>query len=202
MPVYSKHYSFKIHGKSYVYWTVHYLGSWLKRDQLDVTCFFISLFNSQHVSYVNTSILRSLRLVCCVISCVVLLWYDVCWCYGVVRVGWCGILMRAEALVLQPACVLVLRCGSAGVVWYPYAGWGTSASACMCVGVTVWFGWGGVVTLCRLKQLLSSKWWNNKASDIKLVYLYSATIIVCIFVSFRLTTCFGPHFWAIIRSHT
>jgi len=26
-------------------------------------------------------------------------------------------------------CVLVLRCGSAGVVWYPYAGWSTSASA-------------------------------------------------------------------------
>ena len=26
-------------------------------------------------------------------------------------------------------CVLVLRCGSAGVVWYPYAGWRISASA-------------------------------------------------------------------------
>ena len=23
-------------------------------------------------------------------------------------------------------CVLALRCGSAGVMWYPYAGWGTS----------------------------------------------------------------------------
>ena len=30
------------------------------------------------------------------------LWFDVCWCYGVVRLGWCGILMQAEAL-LQPA---------------------------------------------------------------------------------------------------
>ena len=36
------------------------------------------------------------------ISWVVLLWFDVCWCYGVVRLGWCGILMQAEAL-LQPA---------------------------------------------------------------------------------------------------
>ena len=45
-------------------------------------------------------------------------------------------------------CVLVLRCGSAGVVWYPYAGWSTS--------------------------VLSSKKWNNKTSDIKLVCLYSA----------------------------
>ena len=25
-----------------------------------------------------------------IISCVVLLWFDVCWCYGVVRLGWCG----------------------------------------------------------------------------------------------------------------
>jgi hypothetical protein len=31
-----------------------------------------------------------------------LLWFDVCWCYGVVRLGWCGILMQAEAK-LQPA---------------------------------------------------------------------------------------------------
>jgi len=28
-------------------------------------------------------------------------------------------------------CVLVLRCGLAGVVWYRYAGWSTSASACI-----------------------------------------------------------------------
>jgi len=84
---------------SYVYWTVHHLYSWIKRDQLDVTCFFISLFNAQHVSDVNTSILRSLRFICWVISWVVLLWFDVCWCYGVVRLGWCGILMQAEAVL-------------------------------------------------------------------------------------------------------
>ena len=33
-------------------------------DQLEVTCFIISLFNAQHISDVNTSILRSLRLMC------------------------------------------------------------------------------------------------------------------------------------------
>jgi len=49
---------------SYVYWTVHHLDSGVKRDQLDVTYFIISLFNAQHVSDVNTSILRSLRLIC------------------------------------------------------------------------------------------------------------------------------------------
>ena len=77
---------------SYVYWTVHHLDSWIKRDQLHVTRFFISLFNAQHVSDVNTSILRSLRLICWVIAWVVLLWFDAC-----------GIRMQAEALVLQPA---------------------------------------------------------------------------------------------------
>jgi len=36
--------------------------------------------------------------------------------------------MGCIALVL---CVLMLRCGSAGMVWYPYAGWSTSVSACI-----------------------------------------------------------------------
>ena len=88
---------------SYVYWTVHHLDSSIKRDELDVTCFIISLFNAQHVSNVNTSILRSLRLICWVISWVVLLRYDVCWCYVMVWLGWCGIWMQVETLVLQPA---------------------------------------------------------------------------------------------------
>ena len=37
-----------------------------------------------------------------VISLIVLLWYDVCWCYVVIWLGWCGIRMQPEAL-LQPA---------------------------------------------------------------------------------------------------
>ena len=53
-----------------------FLPSWIKRDQLDVTCFIISLFTAQHVSDVNTSILRSLWLICWVISWVVLLCKD------------------------------------------------------------------------------------------------------------------------------
>ena len=49
---------------TYVYWTMHHLDSRIIIDQLDVTCFTISLFNAQHVSNVSTSILRSLRLIC------------------------------------------------------------------------------------------------------------------------------------------
>jgi len=88
---------------SYVYWTVHHLDNWIKRNQLDVTCFIISLFTAQHISDVNTSILRSLRRIWWVISWVVLFWFDMCWCYVVVWLGWCGIRMQAEALMLQPA---------------------------------------------------------------------------------------------------
>ena len=73
---------------------------WIKINQLDVTCFIISLFTAQHVSNVSPSIFRSLRLIVEFISCVVLLWYNVCWCYGVVRLGWWGILMQAETVLL------------------------------------------------------------------------------------------------------
>jgi len=76
----------------------------------------------------------------------------------------------------------------------------------MCVGVTLWFGWGGVVSGCRLKHysasaciriphstnksqasedgcinirnMLSVKKRNNKASDTKLVSLYSIIRVV------------------------
>jgi len=38
-----------------------------------------------------------------IISWVVLLWFDVCWCYVLVWLGWCGICIQAEALMLQHA---------------------------------------------------------------------------------------------------
>ena len=88
--------------ESYVYWTVHRLDSWIKRDQLDVTFFIISLFNAHHVSDVNTSILRSLQIICWVISWVVLIWFDVYWCYVVVWLWWCGIRMQASACIRIP----------------------------------------------------------------------------------------------------
>ena len=74
---------------------------WIKTDQLDVTCFIISLFTAQHVSNVSTSIFRSLRLICSYfIGCIALVRRVLV--LGVVRLGWCGTLMQAEAL-LQPA---------------------------------------------------------------------------------------------------
>jgi len=45
---------------------------------------------------------RSLRLICWVISWVVLLWFDVCWCYVVVWLGWCGNLSYFMGFSLHP----------------------------------------------------------------------------------------------------
>jgi len=85
------------YGYSFIsYFIVEHNGkhSWIKIDQL----MSLVLFFAQHVSNASTFIFRNLQL------CVgILLWFDVCWRYGVVRLGWCGIVMQAEALVPQPA---------------------------------------------------------------------------------------------------
>ena len=47
-----------------VYWTVHHCDSLRIRDQLDVTSFYVlfPFFYAQHVSDINTFIIRSMRL--------------------------------------------------------------------------------------------------------------------------------------------
>ena len=55
----------------------------------------LALVFPQNVSNASTFIFRSLRL------CVgILLWFDVCWCYSVVRLGWGGI--RIQAVLIEP----------------------------------------------------------------------------------------------------
>ena len=87
--------------------TVHHLDSWIKIDQLDVTCFIISLFTAQNVSNVSTSIFRSLRVT-------VDLFHGL-YCPGSMCVG--------------------VTEGSAGVEWYPYAGW-SCTSACIRIRIS------------------------------------------------------------------
>ena len=116
----------------------------IKTDQLDVTRFIISLFTAQHVSNVSTSIFRSLRLT---VDLFHVLYCSCSMCVGVtVWFGWggvvslCSLLLNMFRMLVHPSsgscdllwiyfmccialvrCVLVLRCGSAGVEWYPYA---------------------------------------------------------------------------------
>ena len=80
---------------------MHHLDSLMKIDQLDVTCFIISLFTAQHVSNVSISIFRSLRLTVDLFH-------------------------------------------------------GLYCSGSMCVGVTVWLGWGGVVCT-NIRNMLNGK---------------------------------------------
>ena len=71
--------------------------NWVKRDQLDATCFIITLFSAQRVLDVNTSILRSLRLIRWVTSWVV----SGSMCVGVtLQCGYGG--MQAEACIRIP----------------------------------------------------------------------------------------------------
>ena len=46
---------------------------------------------AQHVLDINVSIVRSLRLFCWITTLVVCSWFDVCWCFGAVGLGWGGI---------------------------------------------------------------------------------------------------------------
>ena len=54
-------------------------------------------------------------------------------------------------------------------------------SVSMCVGVTAWFGWGGVVSLCRLKHCFSLH------KDTTLVSLYSTIKMMHDPISIRFT---------------
>ena len=55
------------------------------RDQLDVTSYYVlfHFFYAQHVSDINTSIIRSLLLFYCITTLVVCSCFDVCWSFGV-----------------------------------------------------------------------------------------------------------------------
>ena len=73
---------------AYIYWTVHNL---IVENKRPTWCHLLFLFNflcAQHVSDINISIIRSLRLFCWITTLVVCSWFDVCWCFGVVGLEW------------------------------------------------------------------------------------------------------------------
>ena len=132
--------------KSYVYWTMHHLDIWIKRDQLDVTCLIIPLFNAQ-------------QLLCWVISWVLLLWYDVFWCYIVVWLGWCGVVSGYHNTPSQPNHNVTPKY----IIPELYNPWNNSTNKSQAPE-------DGCI---NIRNMLSIKYWNSKASDIKLVSLYS-----------------------------
>ena len=64
---------------------------------------------------------------------------------------------------------------------------GLCCSGSMCVGVTVWFGWGGVVSGCRLKDFSTIKMMHG---PINISFLVSFVHNPCgLFSSFRSAFC-------------
>ena len=57
-------------------------------------------FNAQHVSAVNTTIFRSLRLTGCYFMDGI--WFGVCWCSVSVWLWRCDVFMQSEALLKTP----------------------------------------------------------------------------------------------------
>ena len=78
--------------KSYVYRTVHHLDRWIKRDQLDVTFLFHYFMLNMFRMLIRPSS------------------------------GACDLFVELMGCIALVRCVLVLRCGLAGVVWFPDAG--------------------------------------------------------------------------------
>jgi len=88
----------QVSDKSKINWTVHHLDSWIKIDQLDVTCFIISLFTAQHVSNISTSIFRSLQLIVDLFHVL----------YGSVRIEVLALVSFVSGEWLVVTCVVVL----------------------------------------------------------------------------------------------
>jgi len=85
---------------SYVHSTVCHCDSWRIKDQLDVTCCLFYFLYTQHVSNINISIIRSLRL-CRWITTLVVLFSFRCvfeiWC------SWVWVVSVLQACTLQIA---------------------------------------------------------------------------------------------------
>ena len=69
----------------YVYWTMHHCDRWRIKDQLDVTCYFISLLMFWTLIYPSSGAcdysVELPRWSYCS-------WFDVCWSFGVVGLEW------------------------------------------------------------------------------------------------------------------
>jgi len=79
--------------------------SWKQKTNLMSLAILFHFLCVQHVSDINISIIRSLRLCCWITTLVVCSWFDVCWSFGVVGLEWypCGRLKQpATRIPPQP----------------------------------------------------------------------------------------------------
>jgi len=96
-------------------------------------------------------------------------------------------------------CVLVLRCGLAVVVWYPYASFSLHTDTTSHIEPEQCNPWNNSTNkshapedgCINIRNMLSIKQWNNKTSDLKLVSLYSTIKMMHgpINIRFTVTLC-------------
>jgi len=75
-------------GKKNICRTVHHCYSWKKRPTWCHLLFLFHFLCAQHVSDINISIIRSLRLFCWITTLVMCSWFDACWSFGLVGLEW------------------------------------------------------------------------------------------------------------------
>jgi len=154
---------------SYVYWTVHHCDSWRIKDQLDVTILFHFLC-AQHVSDINISIIRSLRLFCWITTLVVLLLVR---CVLEFRCGWVGVVsvLQAEA------------CNTDTTPAQPHRNSSTHWTKNNTTNVVIAQNSRKFLMMDILmsETFWAHKKWNKIASDIKLVFYSSTYQLVYIF---------------------
>jgi len=130
---------------------VHHCDSWRIKDQHDVTCYFFHVLCAQHVSDINISIIRSLRLFCWIITLVVLF---LARCVLEFRCSWVGVVtvLQASAWIILTI-LLNYQCGNS-----------KKKSRKLLV-----------MDILMSETCWAHKKWNKIASDIKLTF-YSLTI--------------------------
>ena len=157
--------------ESYVYWTVHHCDSWKIKDQLMSLAILFHFLCAQHVSGINISIIRSLRLFCWIATLVVLFLVR---CVLEFRCGWVGVVP-----VLQAS-----ACNTDTTPTQPHRNSNTHRNKNNTTKVVIQQNSRKLLMMDILmsETCWAHKKWNKIANDIKLVF-YSSTFFVLGFSS-------------------
>ena len=145
---------------------MHHCNSWII-EQLDITCYFISVLRAQHLSDINISIIRSLRL-CCWITISVVLFLVRC-----MLEIWCGWFWMVSVLQAEAS---AYNTGTTQTQPHQISNIQRTKNKKTDMVIQQHSR-----KLLMMDILISETWWVHKkwnkiASDIKLVF-YSSTII-------------------------
>jgi len=159
---------------------------WRIKDQLDVTCYFISLI----FSGINISIIRSLRL-CCWITTLVVLFSFRCvleiWCGWV----WVVSVLQASACYMDTTPI------------QPHRKSNTHRTKNNTTNVVIQQHSRKLLMMDVLmsETCWAHKKWNKIASDIKLVFYSSAITMMHGPINVRFWVCVCSHSYAVCRAH-